>query len=231
VTEELPHTGPDSDLPALSAACALLARVSEPSPLARTVPVIGQLAEGCIGNPGPWRHAEQVWQRVRQTVQQAVSDVTAQRAALAEQWRDAGVSEFGAFAQRFAGQMSALCDLAEATAGAADDLHESFLRAHVRFVAVTVAAAARAQLADLHPEPAAQTVRKTAILGEWMGSTTRVIAESVAHSDRVSDAVAGAFANLRDQLGGASSGLEPAAVAPAGQRGAAIADPRQWTLA
>jgi hypothetical protein len=118
--------------------------------------------------------------------------------------------------------METLRDLAGAVSGSARELYDGFLDGRIRFIAVTVAAAAQAQFAAVHADPATQVLLRTTVISEWLAETTRIVAQALADCDRVigqRTPVANAFDLLKQRW------LEQAGE-PVG-----IGDPRRWNLA
>ncbi len=174
-----PPTVPDSRLPALVAVCELLARAAEPSPLARTVPVVGRLAEGCLGEPADWRSATAAWQHLAQLAETVAADVDGYRRSAGAHWRHPGIEGVDTSVRSAAEELSGVGAVAAAMAGTGADLYELLLEAHLRFITATVRAAARAQLAGGYPEPAERVVHTSAILGEWLAEVLTVVAAAL----------------------------------------------------
>jgi hypothetical protein len=189
----------EDELPGLAAVAELLARAGAASPLARTVPVVGRLAEGCLGEPADWRAAALAWQRLEQLAGAVAAEVEAVRRTAGPHWRQPELDGVDDTVRRAARQLTGVGAVATAMASAGTDLHAVLLDAHLRFVSATVAAAARAQLAAGYPDPAERVVQCSAVLGEWLAQVLPVVAGALTRCARLTGAagpVAGSLAGL-----------------------------------
>jgi hypothetical protein len=168
--------GAGAELPGLAAVCELLARAAAPSPLSGTVPVVGRLAEGCLAEPGPWRDAAHAWRQLRHLAESVAADVDALHRSAGGAWQHPGIESVAGRVQRAGTELAGVGEVASAMAGTADQLHALLFDAHVRFVAATVAAAARAQLAGGYADATEQAVHTSAILGEWLADVMGTVA-------------------------------------------------------